>query len=105
MDEQIAGTGDEWSDPPGARLRFFVGHFFAILIDTGFLVLWVTVQWLSERLIQGLKLAEVIDSWVLWTFQIVLALSTLAPVVIYTYADVMVMWARARKKVRRAKHA
>ncbi len=101
---KIESVDDEWSEPPGARLHFFVRQFFAILVDAGFLVLWVTVQWLSEQLIQRLKLAEVIDSWVLRTFQIVLALSTLAPVVIYTYVDTMVMWTRARKKVRRAKH-
>ena len=84
-----------------ARLGFFVEHFFAIVIDTCFLGLWLLLQWFSERAIQYFELADKIDKYVLVAFQIFFAVSTLVPVAIYTYVDLRVMLIRALHKLRR----
>lgn len=41
-----------------------------------------------------------IDKWVLSTFQIIFAVTTLLPILIYIYVDTLTMIYRARKRIR-----
>jgi hypothetical protein len=93
---------DWWRDLK-ERLEVFVTQAASSLIDSGFLALWVIVQWaMNEYVVNRLKLSG-IDKWVLLAFQVVFALSTLAPVVMYIYVDIRVMILKAQRRIRREK--
>jgi hypothetical protein len=80
------------------EFRQFAKFVASVLIDSVFLVIWVLVQWLSQKTIASLSLSEV-DRRVRDIFQVLFAISTLAPVAIYIYADIRVMWIRARIRI------
>lgn len=70
------------------------------LIDSSFLVLWVTIQWLvNSKFITLLKLTG-IDRFVLSVFQVLFAISTLAPVAIKIYRDIQLMLLRTKRRIR-----
>jgi hypothetical protein len=54
---------------------------------------------LPYKVIANLQLSG-IDKWVLSAFQLLFAVSTLAPVVVYIYVDIRVMLLRAQGKIR-----
>ena len=70
------------------------------LIDAGFLVLWTLMQWLVAQALEYFSLSG-IDAWVLLTFRLVFAFTTLATIVIYVYMDVRVMVIRTRRRIKR----
>ena len=63
-----------------------------VVVDALFLSIWVVAQFLVDRLIKKLNLAGGIDRLVLIGFQVIFALSTLAPVVINIYQDIWNLW-------------
>jgi hypothetical protein len=83
-----------------SELTTFAKWFLSGLIDSVFLVLWVFVQWGTQRLITNLALFG-IDVWVFSLFQILFAVSTVAPVVLYIYADIRIMALRMQRRIRR----
>lgn len=88
----------EWQDFKDRLIVFSIWAVSA-LIDAAFLALWVFVQWLvSVKVIKKLELAG-LDRLVLTAFQLLFAISTLAPVVVHTYADIRVMILRARRRI------
>jgi len=90
----------EWKDL-GVRLKVFTKWTISGLIDSAFLALWVLIQWfVNDKVIANLKLSGV-DKWVLLIFQIIFAISTLAPVIVYTYTDIRLMIIQAQKRIRR----
>ena len=91
-------TDPEWKDL-SRELKVFTIWAISGLIDSAFLALWVIVQWLvNEYIITKLNLSF-LDQRVLSVFQIVFAVSTLAPVIIYIYTDIRVMIIRAQSRV------
>ena len=70
------------------------------LADALFLALWVAVQWLvSSKIVTPLVLSG-IDNIVLFIFQILFSISTLAPVAITIYRDIRIMLLRTQRKIR-----
>jgi ABC-type transport system involved in Fe-S cluster assembly fused permease/ATPase subunit len=89
---------DYWKDLKD-RLRVFATQAASILIDAGFLALWLIVQWaVKEYVIKKLEISG-IEKFVLLIFQVIFAISTLAPIVIYIYTDIKVMHLRAKKRI------
>jgi len=94
--------GDEWGEL-ALETKTFIRWAISSLLDSAFLAFWVWVQWLtSGKVIAPLKLSGV-DQWVLSAFQILFGVSTLAPVVIYIYADIRVMLLRAQRRIQQEK--
>lgn len=90
----------EWTQL-NAQLKILSKWIISSLIDSGFLAIWVFLQWLvNTKLIANLELSG-IDRWVRQVFEVLFAISTLAPVVIYIYVDIRVMLLRARKTIQR----
>ncbi len=67
-------------------------------IDSVFLIVWVFTQWLTNNIINSLNLSG-IDKWVLIIFQVLFAISTLTPVIVYIYADIRIMILRAQRRI------
>lgn len=91
--------------PEGSSVRSHINelgsHFATIVIDGAFLLLWVPTQWGLNWVVKQLP-AEGLDAWVLTVLRVLFALSTLAPVVYYTYADLRIIHMRTRSRVRAA---
>lgn len=87
----------EWKDL-SRELKVFAIWGVSGLIDSAFLALWVAIQSLGNNFLQQFSL-DGIDQWVLNVFQIIFALSTLAPVIIYVYSDIAVMILQARERI------
>lgn len=82
----------------GAELGVFVRWAISVLFDSVFLVIWVFVQWATQRIIAGLQLSG-IDVWVFNSFQILFAFSTVIPIVVYVYVDIRIMLLRAQSRI------
>ncbi len=90
----------EWAELKDT-LRLFIIWTISSLIDAAFLALWITVQWaVNNTVVTPLKLTG-IDKVVLTIFQILFAVSTLAPVAITIYRDILIMMLRTNRKIRR----
>jgi hypothetical protein len=90
---------NEWGEVIDT-LRVFIIWSITSIIDTSFLALWVAVQWLvGNQVIKPLKLSG-IDQIVLIIFQILFAISTLAPVAITIYRDIRIMIIRTQRKIK-----
>jgi hypothetical protein len=80
------------------ELRIFTKWFLSGIIDSAFLILWVFVQWGTQRLIANLSLTG-IDQWMFLSFQIIFAISTLAPIIIYIYTDIRIMIIKGQRRI------
>lgn len=69
------------------------------LLEGVFLTTWLFVQWLIGKAVALFELEDVIDRSVLWAFQILFAVSTLVPVVVYIYTDTRILLLRARRRI------
>lgn len=91
--------GNEWYDLIN-NLKIFTVWAASSLIDAVFLALWVFTQWfVNENVIKIFTLND-LDRWMLETFQIIFAIATLAPIIVYVYVDIRVMLLRAQRKIR-----
>ena len=72
----------------------------SIVVDSIFLSLWVAIQYSVDRFIVKKLGLSGVDQWMLITFQVIFALATLAPVIIYVYVDIRVMIIRAGRQIR-----
>ena len=80
-------------------VKLFSFWSLTTLIDTLFLVIWVSIQWIvGDKVIAPLKLTG-IDQYVLIIFQIMFAVSTLAPVAITVYSDIRIMLIKTQSKI------
>jgi hypothetical protein len=73
----------------------------AVLLDGVFLVFWVLIQWAVNNYAVVRFPLSGIDSWMLSTFQLLFALSTLTPIIIYIFVDISKMVFRAHRTIRR----
>lgn len=70
-----------------------------ILIDSVFLVLWLLIQFFVNSVFISKYQLTGIDFWVMLIFQVIFAVSTVAPVLINLWSDILIMINRARHKV------
>ncbi len=87
----------EWQEVSD-EVKVFTRWFLSGIIDSVFLVLWVFVQWGTQKLIHNLSLSG-IDYWMFLSFQVIFAISTLAPVIIYIYTDIRIMIIKGQKRI------
>ena len=89
---------NEWTELK-ETIRLFTVWTVSSLIDSSFLALWVTIQWVvSSKVVTPLILTG-IDQLVLTIFQILFAISTLAPVANTIYRDIRIMLLRTQRKI------
>jgi hypothetical protein len=79
-------------------MSFFLLQIVSTLITSLFLGIWVAVQWGVNYLIGLLQLSG-IDSIVLSAFQVIFAVTTLYPIIVFYYVDARIIWIRARKTI------
>lgn len=61
------------------------------MIDAGFVLVWIVTQLLASRFVFRTSLVETsLAGWIVFVFQLVFALSTLAPVALHVVSDVTV---------------
>lgn len=74
-------------------------HCASIAVDAAFLGLWAAVEYvLHVFVLTRLELPGLLH-WVRVAFELLFAVSTLAPIAIYIYKDVTVMFIRARRDI------
>lgn len=73
-------------------------HFCSCLIDGVFLCLWAATNFGIALLLKQFHL-EGLDAIIAIILQYLFGLSTLAPIVIFIYRDIRIMWIRAAAKV------
>jgi hypothetical protein len=91
---------DDWVELK-STLRLFTIWAVTTVIDSSFLALWVTIQWLVGSKVVTLLILTGIDKLVLYVFQVLFAISTLAPVGITIYRDIRIMMLRTQRRIRR----
>ncbi len=92
-----------WREDLKARLKVFGLEAASGLMDSGFLAIWVILQWaVTECVVKRFELSGV-DKWMLSAFQVVFAISTLVPIVVYVYLDIRLMVLRAQRRIRHEK--
>jgi hypothetical protein len=61
------------------------------MIDAGFVLVWIITQFLVSRFVfQTWLVVSSMDSWVVLMFQLIFAISTLAPIAFYVVRDLTV---------------
>jgi hypothetical protein len=90
---------NEWTELKGT-IKLFTIWAVSSLIDSAFLALWVTIQWVVNNKVVTPLILTGIDRFNLTVFQILFAISTLAPVAITIYRDIRIMLLRTQRKIR-----
>ena len=89
----------EWAELRDT-LRLFMIWTISSLIDSVFLSLWIAGQWVvNNKVVTPLSLTG-IDRVALIIFQVLFAISTLAPIAITIYRDIRIMLLRTNRKIR-----
>ena len=83
--------------------QIFAYWALAALIDGVFLVIWLGIQWFVSWVISYIPKPEGIDMVVFTAFQIIFAVGTLIPVLIWMYGDIRVMWIRIQKAIEKSR--
>ena len=74
-------------------------------MDAVFLIIWIILQSLvSKFIIEPYKLTGV-DVFTLNIFQYAFALSTIAPIMIYIYKDIIIMVIKAQNRINDARNS
>lgn len=95
-------SNNEWEERIADEFKARITWTISSLLDVVFLAIWVGTQWLVNKFIANLELSG-IDEWVLLNFQLLFAISTLVPPVIYIYVDTRIMLLRASRRIQREK--
>jgi hypothetical protein len=96
---ELMSNSKEWAELKDT-LRLFIILTASSIIDSAFLALWVTTQWVVNNKVVTLLILTGIDKVVLTIFQVLFAISTLAPVAITIYKDISIMLLRTNRKIR-----
>jgi hypothetical protein len=90
---------NEWVELKNT-VRLYAIWAVTSLIDSLFLAIWITIQWLvNSKIVVPLRLTG-FDNIVLYIFQILFAISTLAPVATTIYRDIRIMLLRTQRRIR-----
>jgi hypothetical protein len=71
------------------------------LIDSVFIILWVVVQYLTDRLVEPFKLTG-INNIQFVIFQILFAISTLLPLLLWIFKDIIIMGIQVQTQIKQA---
>lgn len=82
----------------GPSLTTYTVWVLTSLIDVSALSIWALFQYGLGVFISKLNLTG-LDSWVFFTLQIFTAISTLAPVALFIYKDIRIMWTRTNQEI------
>ena len=91
---------DDWVELK-STLRLFTIWAVASIMDSLFLALWVTIQWLVSSQVVAPLILTGIDKFILYVFQVLFAISSLAPVAVTIYRDIRIMMLRTQRRIRR----
>lgn len=94
----MMNVNNEWKELKSTLSEFSIWAITSI-IDGLFIIIWVVIQYGVGRVINALKL-DGIDRIVLYIFQFLFAISTLAPVAITIYRDIRIKLLRMKKSIR-----
>lgn len=83
-------------------LTIFLMWSITSLLDCIFMVLWVLIQFAANRIISNFDLIG-IDRISLYIFQLLFAISSVAPIIITVYRDITLMAVRTNRAIRREK--
>lgn len=85
-------------EPIKNRVQELGKQIACVILDSTFLSIWVLVQYIVNHLIiDKYELSSILNKWVLMAFELIFALSTLLPIIIYTYLDIVIIIKRARR--------
>ena len=82
-----------------AEVKLFSKWIISSLLDGLFVAIWAAIQWGAQQAVVNFPL-EGVDLWTLRTFQLIFAITTLAPILIYIIMDTTIMIIRARIRVK-----
>lgn len=91
------------SDPPNElsilrhRIVVYFTWIVSMLLDLVFMIAWLATTWFLTWLNSILHLSSIIDVSTLFIYQLVFALSTLIPTVLYVTMDIITVWRQFRK--------
>ena len=84
------------------KTRIILEWIISSMLDAAFLIAWAAVQHLGSVVIAEMNL-EGIDSLTLFVLQILFAVATILPILIWIYADVRIMWIKANMMISKKK--
>jgi hypothetical protein len=96
---KLAGELRTMENDASIGFRMFLRWIIASLIDGAFLTIWTFTQYGVDQAIGLVELSS-IDNWMLLCFQVLFAISTLAPVVLYICQDISIMFIRTMRAIR-----
>jgi hypothetical protein len=73
-------------------------HFASIFIDGLFLCLWAALNYGVNMAITHLR-PDGFDAVISFVLQLLFGIATLAPIAIFIYRDIRIMWIRANRKI------
>ena len=79
------------------RLRTFGTHILCIMIDSSFLACWLILQWVLDHYIIQKFIMKGVGTWMLIVFQIIFAISTIIPIILYIAIDLLKMVYRTKE--------
>ena len=97
-------TRDGW-DRLIRNLNRFSVLILSGLIDWGFVFLWLMTQWVVSQFVVETPLVSSLDRWMVVTFQVVFAISTLVPIALYLITDITIgirRWVQIQEEIDRS---
>jgi len=77
-------------------------HFCCVFIDGLFLCLWAATNFTVNLAVRTYFRPDGPDALIGYILQVLFGCATLAPIAIFTYRDIRVMWIRANQKIAEA---
>jgi hypothetical protein len=80
------------------QVKTFINWIVAGLIDAVFLILWVSMQRIANIFVDSVELTSV-DALIRDIFIVLFSVSTLTPVLLFIYKDIMIMVIRTYRSI------
>jgi len=84
------------------RLRFLIDFLLTSLADALLLVGWAYIQYGTSLLLKKIP-ADAFTNGTMFAFQLILAIATIIPLIIFIRQDLIIMHIKAEKKIKEAK--
>ena len=86
------------------KFNLTVVYLVSVLLNGVFLCIWVAVQYGIAFILQLLS-TDRMTKWIILTFRIIFALSTLLPIIIRLYTDIRIMVIRSAKEIEKERES
>ena len=98
--DEVHNKGDASNEIPSEKkeMPFLAKKIGDLLRTSSFLVIWVIVQWLINQIIQLLQPSGSVQL-ILATSQVIFAIVTLIPILLYYYVDIRIMMINADRMI------